>query len=103
MGTKWQTRAVTTLRGKSSVPGYHSRLPAIFPYFWNGSLQDVRNLVGVLLKGEEDLSLGLWFAVTGHPLTQDGHVTLWLSTGAAKWLLEWEYVATIYQHEKVRT
>jgi hypothetical protein len=88
-------------------PGYHSRLPNVFPYYWNGSLEEVQNLTEHLLDNSvtgylpgEEMVGGLWFAVTGHKETLDGHVTLWLSAQAAQWLLRMTLISTVLEYEQ---
>jgi hypothetical protein len=98
-------------------PGYHGRLPHVFPYYWEGGLEEVQNLAERLMDnsvtgfvedehwGLDEVSAsgaaGLWFAVTGHPKTVDGHVTLWLSSQAAQWLLRMGMVASVCEYAKV--
>ena len=78
------------LRIHTKNPGYHSRLPKVFPYYWQGSLEEVENLTSILMLNSvagwvdsAGVDGGLWFAVTGHSGTLDGHITLWLSAQAA--------------------
>lgn len=90
----------------SAYPGYHTRLPWAFPYFWQGTVQEVESLVIAMAKEnserwEEDGSTDmLCYAATFHTYTRDSHMTLWLSSGAAAWLTGSELVAAVYQYER---
>jgi hypothetical protein len=66
-------------------------------------MEDVQNLVTALMEANCSVWTDwLWFAVTGHPLTQDGHATLWLSRLSAEWLLTMEYVGAVSEYERLK-
>jgi hypothetical protein len=56
-------------------------------------------LVGHLIREVDDGDRDFWFAVTGHPKTLDGHVTLWLSRGAAEYLLTVGLLSSVDEYE----
>lgn len=70
-------------RRHTTVPGYHSILPRVFPYRYRCDLAAAHQAIDVLIAVERD-----GFAVTSHPATIDGHVHLWLSEGNAEYLVE---------------
>lgn len=96
-----RTKAQVDHRLHSKLPGYHSKLPDVFPYFWKGAVNDVAQLVQGLTEDAEELAEGsLWFAVTGHPKAMQSEVTLWLSADAAQYLLGSGTIASVHQYER---
>lgn len=110
MAIKFKTRSQNRVQRYRTNPGYHSRLPHVFPYFWNGSADDVMRLTSVLMEVNTGLSITvddgtsiepqLWFGVTGHNSTVDGHITLWLSADAARWLLMTDAISSVLEYER---
>lgn len=109
-----KSRSSVELKLHSKFPGYHSKLPLVFPYFWKGSQEEASNLSVILatesLKalagwgsgyGLGDGEEGLWFAMTGHPLARQAEVTLWLSSAAAQYLLQSGAISSVNEYEKV--
>lgn len=93
-----RTKAQVDHRLHSKLPGYHSKLPDVFPYFWKGSEEEVTDLVDMLTQ---ELAEGsFWFAVTGHPKAMQSEVTLWLSADAAQYLLGSETISSVHQYER---
>ena len=80
-------------RRYTRVPGYHSILPRAFPFKKDMSREDAEWLVGVVLdSGELDMT---GIAVTSHPRTLDGHVTVWMSAEVAEALLNTHYISYV--------
>jgi hypothetical protein len=68
----------------------------MFPFKLTMSLEDALRISGELLNVmTEDLELPLWHALTGHPGTKDGHVTLWLSLATSEYILEHDWVSAV--------
>ena len=74
------------------MPGYHNHLPKVFPLKKNLDIEHVVNLLGLLVDNDQ-----AGFAVTRHPKSLDGHVTLWLSQEAAEFLVSQDYISGLEQ------
>jgi hypothetical protein len=96
MSYKTRSRKVVARYGQT--PGYHTKLRHVFPYFRNMIRDEINEIVNILV-GEINEDSDHWFAVTGHPKTLDGHVTLWLSRAAAEYLLGIEALAYVSEYE----
>jgi len=97
-----RTRAQVNQKLNSGMPGYHSKLPTVFPYFWKGSQQEVWDLVDTLMEVQDEPGEGngYWFAVTGHPKAMQSEVTLWLSADAAQFLLGSGTISSVNEYER---
>lgn len=71
-------------------PGYASVLPRVFPYKKKLSREEA---MACLRSLEEAYRVN--FAITDHPMTIDGTVTLWLSEGDAEFLVEMGDLASV--------
>lgn len=95
----FQTRTQEVVAKYGKIPGYHTRLPFVFPYHLQVPAESAAALGKLLCQEIEEVpELGRWFAITGHPATVDGHVTLWLSAEAADWLLTLGHVSEVRQY-----
>lgn len=73
-------------------PAYGAHLPKVFPYRIKLSPDAAGNVVTWLL-GFSDRP-GLWHAVSGHPMTADQWVWLWLSKDASDALVEADLISS---------
>lgn len=95
----FQTKSQKAVEKYGRTPGYHTRLPFVFPYHVSVPAESAAALGKLICQEiEEAPELGRWFAITGHPATLDGHVTLWLSASTADWLLTLGLVSEVRQY-----
>lgn len=94
----YKTTSRKRVKSSSLFPGYHSKMPLVFPYHWRGTIEEVANLVKILVTEDLD-GARMWFGVTGHYKTTDGHVILWLSTESAQFLLNGGLIAAVIEYE----
>lgn len=76
-------RAQMERRRYTTVPRYHGHLPKVFPYRYNCSMEEVEVVVSQLQSQGVN-----GYAVTSHPRSTDGHVTVWLSVECSQVLLD---------------
>jgi hypothetical protein len=95
-------------QSKSDRPHYHSFLPKVFPFKYRSTSNSISFLGMALAQRMEEATLGqetipdLYHAVTGHPAYRDEYLDLWLSKGAAEWLVSQDLIPSDAFEETIK-